>query len=216
MGFVVDFDFAVGCSHLHKCRGGPTDLLLGTLPVEVFRIGAVGGSGVILPISGLACRRASLVVPFLGRLREVRGMNRHDRGNACVVRGGGRERRRSGSLGHGDGLDLVRGGGGGLRISRSWLVHGWVQGLGCLGGHRDLAGEGRLRQHPILVCCGRGRLSLVTRGRRRSGCLGHAERAAHQGGDALIVGVDGEDDGQMGDGFGTPAIGDQEFSEMLA
>ena len=185
MGFVVDFDFTVGCSHLHKCRRGPANLLLSAAPVEVLGIGTIVGSGGALPISDLACRRAVLVVPFLGRLREGRGMNSHDRGNVCVVRGGG------------------CGGCGGRRSGR-------------LGGHRDLAGEGRLRQHPILVCCGRGRLSLVTRGRRRSGRLRHAEGAAHQGGYALIVGVDGEDDSQMGNGFCAPPFGDQEFSEMLA
>ena len=149
-------------------------------------------------------------------LREGRGMNRHDRGNACVVRGGGRGRRRSGSLGGGDGLNLVRGRGRGLRISGSRPVYGRGRGLVRLGGHRDLACEGRLRQRPILVCCGRGRLSLVDGRRRRGGGLGHAEGAAHEGRDALVVRVDGQDNGQVGDGFDAPPLGDQEFGEMLA
>ena len=173
-GFLVNFDFAFDGPRFHECGRRSADLLLGVLPVEVFRIGAVGGSGVILPISGLARRRTTLLVPFLGRLREGLGMYRHDRGNVCVVRGGGCGGRRSGLLGRGEGVGLVRGGGRGLRFS----------------GVRPVDGRGR--------------------------GLGHAEGAAHEGRDALIVRVDGEDDGEVGDGFGAPPLGDEEFGEMLA
>ena len=166
LGFVVDFDFTVGCSHLHKCRRGPANLLLSAAPVEVLGIGTIVGSGGALPISDLACRRAVLVVPFLGRLWEGRGMNSHDRGNVCVVRGGGCGCRQSGLLGRGEGVGLVRGGSCSLRFSDSQPVDGRGRGLGRLGGHRDLTGEGRLRQHPILVCCGRGGPGLVSGGRR--------------------------------------------------
>ena len=171
-------------------------------------------SGAITLVSGLSRRSVFLAGGrFLGRMREGRGMHRHDRGNACILRGVGRRSGLVGSAAVGYALILGRvlGVGDGFFSRFCGGRHGRVdsggRGHGVFGKRRGFFGDGTLR--------GRGRL---VRGdtSRRSGGLGCAEGAAHEGSDALVGRVGGENDGEMRDGFAAPPLSDQEFREMLA